>query len=72
MELAAIPAWKTAPTLAYETALILKPARDAPLTGLHLARRLTDLDATAVHAACASAFWSAGQRCTATRRSRAG
>lgn len=135
---AAIPAWKTAPALAYGNAVVLKLAQDAPLTGLHLARAfeeaelpqgvlnvvigrgsevgeplVTDprvraisftgsvpvghgvrehamqagkrvqlelgghnplivaedanLDAT-VQAAYAGAFWSAGQKCTATRR----
>ena len=136
---AAIPAWKTAPALAYGNTVVLKLAQDAPLTGLHLARAfqeaglpdgvlnvvigrgsevgeplVTDrarprhlvhrlgarsdtgsattrrrlgkrvqlelgghnplivaadanLDA-AVQAAYAGAFWSAGQKCTATRR----
>lgn len=135
---AAIPAWKTAPALAYGNAVVLKLAQDAPLTGLHLARALqeaelpdgvlnvvigrggevgeplvtdprvraisftgsvpvgegvrehamragkrvqlelgghnplivaadAELDA-AVQAAYAGAFWSAGQKCTATRR----
>jgi aldehyde dehydrogenase (NAD+) len=35
---AAIPAWKTAPALAYGNTVVLKLAQDAPLTGLHLAR----------------------------------
>ena len=135
---AAIPAWKTAPALAYGNTVVLKLAQDAPLTGLHLARALQEaglpdgvlnvvvgrgsevgdplvtdervravsftgsvpvghqvrdhatrlgkrvqlelgghnplivaadanLD-TAVQAAYAGAFWSAGQKCTATRR----
>jgi acyl-CoA reductase-like NAD-dependent aldehyde dehydrogenase len=135
---AAIPAWKTAPALAYGNTVVLKLAQDAPLTGLHLARALEQaelpdgvlnvvvgrgsevgeplvedprvpaisftgsvsvgqgvrersarigkrvqlelgghnplivaadakLDA-AVQAAYAGAFWSAGQKCTATRR----
>jgi aldehyde dehydrogenase (NAD+) len=135
---AAIPAWKMAPALAYGNTVVLKLARDAPLTGLHLARALDEaqlpegvlnvvigrgseagealvadprvpaisftgsvpvghgvreravaqdkrvqlelgghnplivaddakLDA-AVAAAYAGAFWSAGQKCTATRR----
>lgn len=135
---AAIPAWKTAPALAYGNTVVLKLAQDAPLTGLHLARAFeeaelpegvlnvvigrgsavgeplvtdprvraisftgsvpvghgvrdhamqagkriqlelgghnplivagdADLDA-AVQAAYAGAFWSAGQKCTATRR----
>jgi aldehyde dehydrogenase (NAD+) len=135
---AAIPAWKTAPALAYGNTVVLKLAQDAPLTGLHLARALAeaalpdgvfnlvigrgaavgeplvtdprvraisftgsvavghgvrehavrlgkrvqlelgghnplivaedaDLD-RAVQAAYAGAFWSAGQKCTATRR----
>jgi len=135
---AAIPAWKTAPALAYGNTVVLKLAQDAPLTGLHLARALQEaglpngvlnvvvgrgsdvgeplvtdgrvraisftgsvpvghevrdhatklgkrtqlelgghnpmivaadanLDAT-VQAAYAGAFWSAGQKCTATRR----
>jgi aldehyde dehydrogenase (NAD+) len=135
---AAIPAWKTAPALAYGNTVVLKLAQDAPLTGLHLARALEEaelpegvlnvvigrgsdvgeplvadprvraisftgsvpvghgvreraahlgkrvqlelgghnplivaddakLDA-AVQAAYSGAFWSAGQKCTATRR----
>lgn len=135
---AAIPAWKTAPALAYGNSVVLKLAQDAPLTGLHLARSLqeaglpdgvlnvvigqggavgeplvndprvsaisftgsvpvgngvreqamrlgkrvqlelgghnplivaddADLEG-AVQAAYAGAFWSAGQKCTATRR----
>jgi aldehyde dehydrogenase (NAD+) len=135
---AAIPAWKTAPALAYGNSVVLKLAQDAPLTGLHLARALqeaglpdgvlnvvigrgsdvgeplvtdsrvcaisftgsvavghgvrehamrlgkrvqlelgghnplivaddADLD-RAVEAAYAGAFWSAGQKCTSTRR----
>jgi aldehyde dehydrogenase (NAD+) len=39
---AAIPAWKTAPALAYGNAVVLKLAQDAPLTGLHLARALEE------------------------------
>lgn len=135
---AAIPAWKTAPALAYGNTVVLKLAQDSPLTGLHLARALDDAglpegvlsvvigsgsevgeplvedphvraisftgsvpvghrvrdraagsgkrvqlelgghnplivagDADlrrAVEAAYAGAFWSAGQKCTATRR----
>jgi aldehyde dehydrogenase (NAD+) len=135
---AAIPAWKTAPALAYGNSVVLKLAQDAPLTGLHLARALQEAglpegvlnvvigrgadvgeplvadprvravsftgsvpvgygvrehamrlgkrvqlelgghnplivaeDANldgAVQAAYAGAFWSAGQKCTATRR----
>ena len=135
---AAIPAWKTAPALAYGNTVVLKLAQDAPLTGLHLARALAEAglpegvfnvvigrgsevgepliadprvgaisftgsvpvghrvreqatrlgkrvqlelgghnplivaeDADferAVEAAYAGAFWSAGQKCTATRR----
>jgi len=135
---AAIPAWKTAPALAYGNTVVLKPAQDSPLTGLHLARALDEAglpegvlnvvigsgsdvgeplvedqrvrtisftgsvpvghhvrdratrkgkriqlelgghnplivagDADlgrAVEAAYAGAFWSAGQKCTATRR----
>src|SRR5215831_5465143 len=34
---AAIPAWKTAPALAYGNTVVLKLAQEAPLTGLHLA-----------------------------------
>jgi aldehyde dehydrogenase (NAD+) len=135
---AAIPAWKTAPALAYGNTVVLKLAQDSPLTGLHLARALEEaglpegvlnvvigrgsevgeplitdprvraisftgsvpvghgvrdqaahlgkrvqlelgghnpvivtadaqLDA-AVQAAYVGAFWSAGQKCTATRR----
>lgn len=135
---AAIPAWKSAPALAYGNTVVMKLAQDAPLTGLHLAACLeeaglpagvlnvvvgrgsevgtplvrhpkvkaisftgsvavglqvrdeatalgkrvqlelgghnplvvmadADLD-RAVEAAYAGAFWSAGQKCTATRR----
>ena len=134
---AAIPAWKLAPALAYGNTVVLKLARDAPMTGLHIARALeqaglpagvlnvvigrgaavgeplvtdprvnaisftgsvpvghavgraavpdkrvqlelgghnplivvadADLEAAA-QAAYAGAFWSAGQKCTATRR----
>ncbi len=135
---AAIPAWKTAPALAYGNTVVMKLAQDAPLTGLHLASALEEaglpdgvlnivigrgsevgeplvadprvaaisftgsvpvghgvrdqgvslgkrvqlelgghnplivaedasLDA-AVQAAYVGAFWSAGQKCTATRR----
>src|SRR5437763_10781226 len=39
---AAIPAWKTAPALAYGNTVVLKLAQDAPLTGLHLARALQE------------------------------
>ncbi|HWE07904.1 MAG TPA: aldehyde dehydrogenase family protein [Solirubrobacteraceae bacterium] len=135
---AAIPAWKTAPALAYGNTVVLKLAQDAPLTGLHLARAFADAELPkgvlnvvigrgsevgepliadlriraisftgsvlvghgvrdlaaglgkrvqlelgghnplivaqdadldrAVQAAFAGAFWSAGQKCTATRR----
>ncbi len=135
---AAIPAWKTAPALAYGNSVVLKLAQDSPLTGLHLARALQEADLPegvlnvvvgrgsdvgeplvtdprvkavsftgsvpvgegvrehamrlgkrvqlelgghnplivaddadlggAVQAAYAGAFWSAGQKCTATRR----
>jgi acyl-CoA reductase-like NAD-dependent aldehyde dehydrogenase len=135
---AAIPTWKLAPALIYGNAVVLKLAQDAPLTGLHIARALSDAglppgvlnvvvgrgsevgdplvhhprvraisftgsvpvgegvrdeairlgkrvqlelgghnplivtaDAVldkAVEAAYAGAFWSAGQKCTATRR----
>jgi aldehyde dehydrogenase (NAD+) len=135
---AAIPAWKTAPALAYGNTVVLKLAQDAPLTGLHLARAFEEADLpegvlnvvigrgsevgeplvndpqvraisftgsvsvghgvrdhamaagkrvqlelgghnplivaedanvdAAVEAAYAGAFWSAGQKCTATRR----
>jgi alpha-ketoglutaric semialdehyde dehydrogenase len=41
---AAIPAWKTAPALAYGNAVVLKLAQDAPLTGLHLARALEEAE----------------------------
>ena len=34
---AAIPAWKTAPALAYGNTVVMKLAQEAPLTGLHLA-----------------------------------
>ena len=39
---AAIPAWKTAPALAYGNTVVLKLAQDAPLTGLQLARALAE------------------------------
>jgi acyl-CoA reductase-like NAD-dependent aldehyde dehydrogenase len=39
---AAIPAWKTAPALAYGNTVVLKLAQDAPLTGLHLAHALQE------------------------------
>jgi acyl-CoA reductase-like NAD-dependent aldehyde dehydrogenase len=135
---AAIPAWKSAPALAYGNAVVMKLAQEAPLTGLHLAACLeeggvpagvfnvvigrgaevgtplvehplvtavsftgsvavgrqvrdrattlgkrvqlelgghnpllvtADADlARAAEAAYAGAFWSAGQKCTATRR----
>ena len=135
---AAIPAWKSAPALAYGNTVVMKVAQEAPLTGLHLAACLeeggvpggvfnvvigrgsevgkplvrhplvkavsftgsvavgrqvrdeatrlgkrvqlelgghnplivmadADLD-RAAEAAYAGAFWSAGQKCTATRR----
>jgi acyl-CoA reductase-like NAD-dependent aldehyde dehydrogenase len=41
---AAIPAWKTAPALAYGNTVVLKLAQDAPLTGLHLARAFADAE----------------------------
>jgi aldehyde dehydrogenase (NAD+) len=41
---AAIPAWKTAPALAYGNTVVLKLAQDAPLTGLHLARALEEAE----------------------------
>jgi alpha-ketoglutaric semialdehyde dehydrogenase len=135
---AAIPAWKSAPALAYGNTVVMKVAQDAPLTGLHLAASfeeaglpsgvfnvvigrgsdvgtplvrhplvkavsftgsvavgtqireeatklgkrvqlelggqnplvvMTDADLDrAAEAAYAGAFWSAGQKCTATRR----
>jgi aldehyde dehydrogenase (NAD+) len=135
---AAIPAWKSAPALAYGNTVVMKLAQEAPLTGLHLAACLeeggvpagvfnvvigrgsevgtplvehplvravsftgsvavgqqvrdqatrlgkrvqlelgghnplivtADADlARAAEAAYAGAFWSAGQKCTATRR----
>ncbi len=37
---AAIPAWKLAPALAYGNTVVLKLARDSPLTGPHIARAL--------------------------------
>ncbi|MDQ3162401.1 MAG: aldehyde dehydrogenase family protein [Actinomycetota bacterium] len=39
---AAIPAWKTAPALAYGNTVVLKLAQEAPLTGLHLAACLDE------------------------------
>jgi aldehyde dehydrogenase (NAD+) len=39
---AAIPAWKSAPALAYGNTVVLKLAQDAPLTGLHLAACLVE------------------------------
>jgi acyl-CoA reductase-like NAD-dependent aldehyde dehydrogenase len=39
---AAIPAWKAAPALAYGNTVVMKPAQDAPLTGLHLAACLEE------------------------------
>lgn len=39
---AAIPAWKTAPALAYGNTVVLKLAQDSPLTGLHLVRALEE------------------------------
>ena len=39
---AAIPAWKSAPALAYGNTVVLKLAQDAPLTGLHLAHALQE------------------------------
>src|SRR5438128_5028433 len=39
---AAIPAWKTAPALIYGNTVVLKPAQDAPLTGLQLAACLDE------------------------------
>src|SRR5436305_4259265 len=41
---AAIPAWKTAPALAYGNTVVLKLAQDAPLTGLHLARAFEEAE----------------------------
>jgi len=41
---AAIPAWKSAPSLAYGNTVVLKLAQDAPLTGLHLARALEEAE----------------------------
>ncbi len=41
---AAIPAWKTAPALAYGNTVVLKLAQDAPLTGLHLARACSEAE----------------------------
>ena len=41
---AAIPAWKTAPALAYGNTVVLKLAQDSPLTGLHLARALEEAE----------------------------
>jgi alpha-ketoglutaric semialdehyde dehydrogenase len=41
---AAIPAWKTAPALAYGNAVVMKLAQDSPLTGLHLARALEEAE----------------------------
>ncbi|HEX3455518.1 MAG TPA: aldehyde dehydrogenase family protein [Gaiellaceae bacterium] len=39
---AAIPAWKTAPALAYGNTVVIKLAQEAPLTGLHLAACLEE------------------------------
>ncbi len=39
---AAIPAWKTAPALAYGNTVVMKLAQEAPLTGLHLAACLDE------------------------------
>jgi acyl-CoA reductase-like NAD-dependent aldehyde dehydrogenase len=41
---AAIPAWKTAPALAYGNTVVLKLAQDSPLTGMHLARALEEAE----------------------------
>ena len=41
---AAIPAWKTAPALAYGNTVVLKLAQDSPLTGLHIARALEEAE----------------------------
>ena len=41
---AAIPAWKTAPALAYGNTVVLKLAQDSPLTGLHLVRALEEAE----------------------------
>jgi aldehyde dehydrogenase (NAD+) len=41
---AAIPAWKTAPALAYGNTVVLKLAQDSPLTGLHLVRALDEAE----------------------------
>jgi aldehyde dehydrogenase (NAD+) len=39
---AAIPAWKTAPALAYGNTVVMKLAQEAPITGLHLAACLEE------------------------------
>jgi alpha-ketoglutaric semialdehyde dehydrogenase len=39
---AAIPAWKTAPALAYGNTVVIKLAQEAPLSGLHLAACLDE------------------------------
>jgi acyl-CoA reductase-like NAD-dependent aldehyde dehydrogenase len=39
---AAIPAWKSAPALAYGNTVVMKLAQEAPLTGLHLAACLEE------------------------------
>src|ERR687888_1666423 len=39
---AAIPAWKSAPALAYGNTVVIKLAQEAPLTGLHLAACLEE------------------------------
>jgi acyl-CoA reductase-like NAD-dependent aldehyde dehydrogenase len=41
---AAIPAWKSAPALAYGNTVVLKLAQDAPLTGLHLVRAFEEAE----------------------------
>jgi alpha-ketoglutaric semialdehyde dehydrogenase len=44
---AAIPAWKTAPALAYGNTVVMKLAQESPLTGLHLAACLEEGDVPA-------------------------
>ncbi len=41
---AAIPAWKSAPALAYGNTVVMKLAQYSPLTGLHLARALEEAE----------------------------
>ena len=67
---AAIPAWKTAPALAYGNTVVLKLAQDSPLTGLHLARALEEAGASrtasstssSVAAARSASRWSSDPR----------